>query len=233
VLGPLPAGAAVLLDGHLTPGTVVTTTPGSHTVTVVAAGYEPARWQGQLRAGNTYPWQVTLRRLQAPAAPTPVGTPVGSSTNATTSPAASAVSPPPVTQPAAPAPAPPQPNAAESEDAVRAAVSAQARRASDDLASAISAHDIEALRRAWPDMPAAPARQWREFLLSPMNRDIAARVAALRPPEVGGGSASVPFSIAVDFKNRDSGHQNAVSRFTATFARQGSDWVLTGIRPGW
>ncbi len=82
-------------------------------------------------------------------------------------------------------------------------------------------------------MAGEQVRRWREFLLSPDNSAIGAHVQVVRPPLLDATSATVPFSLAVEFTNRMSGHGTAVSRFTATFARQGSDWALTSIRPGW
>ncbi|MBI4954587.1 MAG: PEGA domain-containing protein [Myxococcales bacterium] len=71
---PNPPGLTIMVDGAAVTGTDLTLTPGDHTVSITATGFEPRAEKVTVKAGEKRPLAVTLTAL--PVAPTPVPTPV-------------------------------------------------------------------------------------------------------------------------------------------------------------
>jgi len=69
VIGELPPGATILVDGRPIRGRRATLTPGSHTLAVRADGFDPFTQRVQA-AGDTTKWSPRLRRHVKPAADT-------------------------------------------------------------------------------------------------------------------------------------------------------------------
>ncbi len=85
VLGvPLPTGGRLTLNGRPVRGLRIRVTPGSHTLALTAAGYQPVEQRVTVREGATFVWRPALAEVQAAVPPPPPQPPPVSQTCART-----------------------------------------------------------------------------------------------------------------------------------------------------
>jgi hypothetical protein len=132
--------------------------------------------------------------------------------------------PPPAGVPPAPAPPPARPpDSAPAPDPARQIDALFAR-----YAAAIEARDLEAIRRAYPGLLPAQAREWEEFFRNVTDIDVELGVAGLT---VKGGAAEARLEGVYVFRNPSTRRtQREPVAFQATLRREGSRWLIASLR---
>jgi hypothetical protein len=127
---------------------------------------------------------------------------------------------PPVSVPLAPAPVPapaPAPDPARQIDALFAR-----------YAAAIEARDLDAIRRSYPGLLPAQAREWEEFFRNVTDIDVELGVAGLT---VKGDAAEARLEGVYVFRNPSTRRtQREPVAFQATLRREGSGWLIASLR---
>ena len=95
-------------------------------------------------------------------------------------------------------------------------------------ATALEARSLDAIRRVYPTLQPAQAREWEEFFNAVSDIDVELRVTGL---EISGASANAQLAGVYSFTDPSSRrlkHENV--GFTARLRRDGGTWLIESLR---
>ena len=98
----------------------------------------------------------------------------------------------------------------------------------DRYAAAIETRDLDAIRRAYPGLLPAQAREWQEFFQSVTDLEVELGVAGLT---VNGDAAEARLEGVYVFRNPSTRRtQREPVSFQAALRREGSRWLIAALR---
>lgn len=135
---------------------------------------------------------------------------------------------------APPAADPPADEPAASDDAPDAAALREAAITSaiQAFGAALQSREPSRLRQAWPTISDGDARPWEQFMTSRDVRDLRVTVTVPSVPGDTGDRLTVPFFLRLQYQNPGAPPPSDPIPYQATVERQGTGWILTGLRAG-